>query len=115
MISEEEWRNAEATKDRILKENNARVQELLNKEILLSLDYKNKKLPIGGFKYQMLLIRHELAEIKKRNFELVQKWIAADNEYRAQDTDRYGGKTLEEIKPELKKGNIEIEDWRLEV
>lgn len=61
----------------------------------------------------MLQIRNEIGIINKRNFDLVQEWVAVDIAYRAEHPDQFNAQTLDELDSKLKAKNIEVEKWRL--
>jgi len=115
IISKEEIDNANTLKQSILKGNRDRVAKLLEKQVELNKQLKLRKLPYNSFRVNMLKIRNELTEIRKRNVKLVNECMDANDKYRSQSPEKEM-KTIEEIVkeyPKLKE-TYDKNSWRLD-
>lgn len=111
MITKEEYEKALKTKDDILSGNKARYKELQDRQIELSKMMKAKAIEPQDFQNQMNNIRGEMAEIKRRNFLLVEEWIKVDCEYKYE---AHKAPTLDDLKDKLAGEKIDLEKWRLQ-
>lgn len=112
-INEADWKQAETTKDTILRENKIRIQAIEKEQVEWAIKLKKREVEFSEYQMKLLGFRNEIAEIKKRNFALVREWVRVDAAYREQNPEKFAVKTLDELQEDLEKKGVKVDKWRL--
>ncbi len=108
MTTDEEYQDLFQKKEKILHDNNARLEQIKAQQLELQKQMVSGKLDRSAYAISIRKLHNEAKEIHSRNFHLVQEWLKIDVPYQAEKMRQ--PKTTKE----LKRAGLEVDDWRLE-